>query len=216
MKTKMNSLTGFFFLLVAVLLFTSCDRSAPKDDQEQRGEKPGVPEEEKNREKPKETITLERAHEMYKAYRERAEALAKLKDGEDDASYGWHSIDFYKNYIAYLEHEARKVKIPISGLRMYYVAYPEGEDGDYSGYQTYMYVPTYYDKESNRHIAFDPLHIGDDGKPLPIHDIIVGGMDAKRVNGKEVKQGAMLRVAEATTSSIANMGEMCEPNCENY
>ncbi|ELR73786.1 hypothetical protein C900_01396 [Fulvivirga imtechensis AK7] len=213
----MNGLYGLFFLLVAVLLSAGCDRTAQKDEERQDNEQPETSEDERGRKRPEETITLERAHEMYKAYRERAEALANLKDGEEDASYGWHSIGFYKNYIAYLEREARKVRIPISGLRMYYVAYPEGEDGKYSGYQTYMYVPTYYDKEAKRHIAFDPLHIGDDGKPLPIHEIIVGGMDAKRINGKEVKQGAMLmRVAEATISSIANMGEMCEPNCENY
>lgn len=89
---------------------------------------------------------------------------------------------------------------------MYYVAYPEDvKYGKYSGYQTYIYVPTYYKKGS--HIAFDPLHIGDDGVPLPIHDIIV--------NGDKGKYGSLNagKIADGGISSIANMGEMCEPNC---
>jgi hypothetical protein len=160
--------------------------------------------------KPKETITLERAHEMYKAYQARFDALTQLRQGKEDARYGWHSLDFYKDYIAYLEHEAKKVNIEVSGLRVYFVAYPDDEkSGDHRDYMTYIFVPTYYDTESKSHIAFDPLHIGKDGKPIPIHEIIT--------KGSSLRDGVSMLVSvpppALTESSVANMAQMCRPNC---
>jgi hypothetical protein len=159
------------------------------------------------REKPKETITLERAHEMFMAYQERYDAVTKLREGKEDSRYGWHSIDFYKNYIAYLEHESNKVNIKVSGLRLYYVAYPDDEQsGNQGDYQTYIFVPTYFDETTRSHIAFDPLHVDENGKPLPLHDFIT--------KGRFGNTKAMLVKNQAETeSSIGNMGEMCKPNC---
>ena len=158
--------------------------------------------------KPKETITLERAHEMYKSYQKRYNALTEFRGGEEDSRYGWHSLDFYENYIAYLKHESAKVGIEVSGIRMYYAAYPEGpESGKQQGYQTYLYVPTYYDKKTNKHIAFDPLHV-EDGKPLPLHYVITKGVTAKKQTSS-----MFLLQGGGTISSIANMGEMCPLNC---
>lgn len=206
----MNSLKGLFCLIMLTSLVISCERPARNDDEPKEKDPPieRVPE------RPEETISLERAHEMYKAYQDRFAALTEFRGGEEDASYGWHSVDFYKNYIAYLEYEAKKVKIPISGLRLYYVAYPEDDQSkEYSGYQTYIYVPTYYNKEEGKHIAFDPLHIGEDGKPLPIHDIILRGKRGTPGTKGVMKAGFLMKAAEETVSSIANFGEMCKPNC---
>lgn len=215
MKTKINGLESFFLALLVSLLAISCDN--PKKGGEP--EHPKDTTEDRTVERPKETITLERAHDMYMAYQERFDAHTKVL-GKEDATYGWHSLEFYKNYIAYLEQESRKVGIRISGLRMYYVAYPEDEkSGEYKGYQTFIYVPTYFDKEKGRHIAFDPLNIGEDGKPLPIHEIIVNGMEAKGTNKAGIASATMLMSAtssDGTLSAIANMGEMCEPNCSTY
>ena len=47
-------------------------------------------------EKPKETITLEQATAMYSAYQKRYEAL-NATVGKEDARYGWHSFEFYKD-----------------------------------------------------------------------------------------------------------------------
>lgn len=153
-------------------------------------------------EKPGETITLERAHEMYKAYQDRFNVITEFRQGQEDARYGWHSLDFYKRYIAYLEQEAEKVNIKISGLRLYYVAYPDDEvSNEYRGYQTYIYVPTYLDEKTGKHIAFDPLHIDENGTPLPIHNVITKGENIDISNNV------------TTLSSVANMGEMCKPNC---
>jgi len=211
MKVKTYYLGSILFTLVGILLLASCETTTTKEDDKQGEED----QDRKPPKRPKETISLRRAHEMYKAYQERHEVLTKLKDGEEEARYGWHSIDFYKNYIAYLEKESRKVGIRISGLRMYYVAYPENDDksGKYAGYQTYFYVPTYFNKKEKRHIAFDPLHIDENGNPLPIHEIIVNG---KRVNTNEASIAQSLTKTASTTdiSSIANMAEMCEPNCD--
>jgi hypothetical protein len=180
------------FVLIALLIITGCEPV----------------------EKPKETITLERAHEMYKAYQARYDAVTAFRGGKEDARYGWHSIDFYKDYIAYLENASKKVNIEISGLRLYYVAYPDDERmGQHRDYQTYIFVPTYLDKKTNKHIAFDPLHVDEQGNPLPIHDIITKGPAGR--DGKVSRLLTSIRSlqSEETESSIANMGQMCKPNC---
>ena len=154
--------------------------------------------------KPVNTITIGRAKDLYNAYQQRAAALATLK-GEGDATYGWHSIEFYKDYIAYLEVEAEKIGYKISGIRMYYVAYPKDDAGNLAqGYQTYMYVPTYFNEKLGKHIAFDPLLLDEDGKPLDVHGMITGEY--------KYSDGSKIMDAE-TSSSIANLAEMCKPNC---
>jgi hypothetical protein len=165
-----------------------------------------------NHEPPKELISLERANQMYKAYQERFNAVTEFRQGKEDARYGWHSLDFYKNYIAYLEYEAKKAKIKISGLRLYYVAYPDDDNSkEYRDYQTFIYVPTYYDEKTQKHIAFDPTYLDENGVPVPIHGIITS-TDTTAVNKMTL---AGFVASETTTSSgtAANMGEMCKPNC---
>lgn len=180
-----------FFVLIVVTI-AACEKAEePRDVSERKKVSP-----------PKEIITLNRAHEMYLAYQDRFKALTEFRNGEEDASYGWHSIEFYKNYIAWLEQECERLKIKISGLRLYYVAYPDDESaGEHKGYQTYIYVPTYFDEKSKTHIAFDPFHLDERGNPIPIHDIITTG------NGLDISNNAQ-------KSAVANMGEMCKPNCE--
>ncbi|MBL6449972.1 hypothetical protein JMN32_26905 [Fulvivirga sp. 29W222] len=200
MKKNVNRLIRVSSVVLIFLIAYGCD-SVPGEGDRSSGEKP------------KETISLERAHAMFEAYQERFDVVTEFREGREDARYGWHSLEFYENYIAYLKLASRKAGIKVSGIRMYYVAYPEDDQaGEYRGYQTYIYVPTYYDEKSGDHIAFDPLHIGNDGVPLPIHDVIVNGK--KRSTDKAgVSEAAMARSMAETESSIANMGEMCEPNC---
>ena len=163
-------------------------------------------------EKPKETITLEQATSMYSAYQKRYEAL-NAAVGKEDARYGWHSIEFYKNYIGFLEQEAKKVNMKISGIRMYYVAYPQDsiQYGERSDYQTFIYVPTYYDEKKQAHIAFDPLHV-ENGVPKPIHEVITTGK-GRAMNSSSIFK--LTSTATETPSSVANMGEMCKPNCRD-
>lgn len=184
------------FVLLAVLVVTGCD--------------PAV----REVEKPKETITLERAHQMYAAYQERFNALTEFRQGREDSRYGWHSIDFYKDYIAYLEQASKKVNMEVSGLRLYYVAYPDDERaGDHRDYQTYIFVPTYLDKKTNKHIAFDPLHVDEQGNPLPIHDVITKGRGNRVGQVSKLFANNIRAIKAEQPSSIANMGQMCKPNC---
>jgi hypothetical protein len=162
-------------------------------------------------EPPKELISLARANQMYKAYQARFDAVTAFRQGKEDARYGWHTLEFYKNYIAYLEHHAKKAKIKISGLRMYYVAYPDDEiSKEHRDYQTFIYVPTYFDEKSQKHIAFDPTYLDENGVPVPIHKIITGS-DTTGIS--KVAMAAFVTTSEATPGSAANMGEMCKPNC---
>lgn len=193
MKSHFN-FKAFFILLIGVSVLVGCKRGI---NFTYNG-------------KPKETISLERAQAMYQAYQPRFDAVTRFREGREDARYGWHSLDFYKNYIAYLEDEAGKSNIKVSGLRLYYVAYPDDEQsGDQRDYQTYIFVPTYYNETEKKHIAFDPLFIGDDGKPLPIHEMLTKG---GRLKSSTMSSSIMMVAAES--SSIANMGEMCKPNCQ--
>jgi hypothetical protein len=186
------------FLILALALAMSC-----KQD-------PGTPD--PVYEKPKETISLEQATAMYSAYQKRYEAM-NAAVGKEDSRYGWHSVEFYKNYIGFLEQEAKKVNMKISGIRMYYVAYPQDsvKYGDHNDYQTFIYVPTYYDEKKQAHIAFDPLHV-ENGVPKPIHEIITIGK-GRAFNGTSIYK--LTSTAAETTSSVANMGEMCKPNCRD-
>lgn len=188
----MKSLNHYLiFLLLTIIAVAACEKAEePKNVSERKEVAP-----------PKEIISLERAHEMYMAYQDRFKAITEFRDGEEDARYGWHSMEFYKNYIGWLEQECERVNIKISGLRLYYVAYPEDESsGEHKGYQTYIYVPTYFDERTKTHIAFDPFHLDEKGNPIPIHDIITTG-DGLDISNSEQK------------SATANMGEMCKPNC---
>ncbi len=201
MKTtlKVVLFKTYAFLFFISFLLLSCE--ARKDTHDR---KPDVS-------KPEETISLDRALEMYASYQPRYDALTKFRDGKEDARYGWHSLDFYKKYIDYLEYESAKVGIKVSGIRLYYAAYPEdNESGDQAGYQTYLYVPTYYDEESGKHIAFDPLHIDDSGKPKRIHDIIT---KEARVGNPNQSSSLVYVKNQDVESSIANMAQMCQPNC---
>jgi hypothetical protein len=165
-------------------------------------------------EKPKQTITLERAHQMYEAYQERFNAVTEFRQGQEDARYGWHSLEFYKNYIAYLEAAAKKVNIKVSGLRVYYVAYPDDErSGKQADYQTYIFVPTYFDKKTNTDVAFDPLYVDEKGNPLPIHTMITKGVLPGSDKVSQVFTSAMRTQQTERESSIANMAQMCKPNC---
>ncbi len=161
--------------------------------------------------KPDETITLEMARAMYHEYNERHKVLSELKHDEE-ARYGWHSFSFYKNYIAYLEQEAAKHGYQISGIRMYYAAYPNTPPyKDKAGQQTYFFVPTYFNEKHKKHVAFDPLHIGPDGTPMDIHSYLTQNRRNKK---KSMALGAGAGTdIDGTDSSVGNMAEMCKPNC---
>lgn len=212
MKTLLQSIMSSLVLCFFAIWLSACEvkKSAeePGDVSEDSARQDDPP---KAVKPPEEIISLERAQKMYASYNERFEALTEFRDGEEDARYGWHSLDFYKNYVAYVEQEAAKVGIKVSGLRLYYAAYPEdNESGEQAGYQTYLFLPTYYDAKNGGHIAFDPFQLDDDGKPKRIHELLTQG----RVQGVDNKSSVLSTLRTMDEQSIvANMGQMCQPNC---
>lgn len=162
---------------------------------------------------PRQLISLERANQMYNAYQKRFNAVTEFRQGKEDARYGWHSIEFYKNYIAYLEEISKKTKVKVSGLRLYYVAYPDDDSAkEYRDYQTYIFVPTYYDEATKKHIAFDPTYLDDNGMPKQIHQLITSTDSTQR---EKMSAAAFIMVGgdASPAGGAANMGEMCRPNC---
>ena len=193
MKAKVLTIT--FFIALGLLISCQNDDSANNLDNDSTTAKV---------EKPDQMISLHEAHKLYQAYQKN---FMSKSNNDKLANYGWHSLEFYKNYIAYLEQEAAKTNTKITGLRLYYAAYPEDPAtyGEKAGYQTYMFVPTYFDASKNVHRPFDPALINDKGQPVAIENILKSGPD--------VFKNAPWFQETSQNSGFANMGEMCKPNC---
>ena len=105
---------------------------------------------------PKQIISVEQAREMYDAYSQRRVPLIqKYEDSISSDStkftptrYAEYDFEAIKQYIAYIEQEAKDADIQISTLRFYLSNYPDGEkfgDGNdikYPRRNTFFVVPT--------------------------------------------------------------------------
>lgn len=186
-----------FLCIASLLCIQSCEQDDAKISSESIQDAVSV-------RKPNQVISLKKAHELYKAYQDN---FRSKSNNPKLAYYGWHSIGFYKNYISYLEKESAKQSITVSGLRLYFAAYPENKAkyGKKAGYQTYMFLPTYLDTSKNTHTLYDPSLTNTKGAPIPIEPILKKGPNAYKNNTWYQK------LSEPT--AIANMGEMCPFNC---
>ncbi|MBQ0736259.1 hypothetical protein [Aquimarina celericrescens] len=195
MKTKI--LLSLSILIASIFFIASCQN----DDSAKSLDNNSIVTKVK---KPDQMISLQEAHKLYEAYQKN---FISKSNNTKQAKYGWHSLDFYKKYIAYLEQEAAKNNIEVTGLRLYFAAYPEDPDtyGDKAGYQTYMFVPTYFDASKNIHRPFDPALINDKNQPVAVEKILKSGPDV-------FKNASWLQKTNQSTG-VANMGQMCQPNC---
>ncbi|WP_299835105.1 hypothetical protein [uncultured Tenacibaculum sp.] len=160
MKTTKLLLT---LLCVCTLLLTSC-KFFPGDGNTGGGEKCENCYD-FNGQKPKQTITKKEGIILQKEYLEtRSRFLNEfLNDkghikGEDtrEVSYDLETI---KQYIAYVEAEAKKKGYDGLGLRLYFGAYPKESNYKDSGYSTIFFMPTYKKKSATMNFIYD--HGGD-------------------------------------------------------
>ena len=131
-------------LLFAILGFTlsSCEDKGPKGE-----EYKGAPEQ---------IISAEQAKKIYDTYTERRVGLIKAYE-EDSAQggkefhptrSGWYDYETIKQYMAYIEHEAKLAGVEISGLRFYFANYPETAQfkddrmKEYPRHNTFFIMPT--------------------------------------------------------------------------
>ena len=121
MKFKMPQLSLFLMSLLTVILFSAC-------------EKPIAP--------PEQSISPREANVLEEEYVEtRGKIINDTLDIIDRRDF-WFSLDSLKQYIAYVEQEAKKRGKKNLGLRVYFAAYPK--EGNYSdpGFSTVFMAPT--------------------------------------------------------------------------
>lgn len=103
---------------------------------------------------PQKIISIEKAKEMYDVYSNNTvpmfkEIKAKLNDTAfEPTRYGWYDYKTIKQYLAFIEQEAKQSGVEISGLQFYFTSYPDKEkfsDGSpvkYPGKNSFFIIPT--------------------------------------------------------------------------
>ncbi|MCG2461827.1 hypothetical protein K8352_13795 [Flavobacteriaceae bacterium F89] len=146
MEILKKILIVLFCVTLAILVYTACkpvvkDEGKTDDNQDYRGA-------------PEQIITLGQAKELFDNYTERRVNLIEeyeSREGQEsfDASrYGEYDYETIKQYLAFIEHEAKAANVKISKLRIYFGNYPEKEkfeDGravKYPRKNTFLILPT--------------------------------------------------------------------------
>ena len=142
--------------------------------------------------KPEGIISVQQAQKYFSNYRKENETKFAANE---QTIFGWHSLDTYKEYIAYIEEQAEKAGVKVSGIRVYF-----GADDKLGNQLTYFFSPTYYDEKTGNHEAFDSFYMDENNKPVKIHDHIV--------NDTPVKGG------ESDNSCLLNHSKVCPPFCK--
>lgn len=152
----------FLLFLFASLMLVSCQEPTTHTQSNYEGP-------------PKENIiSVERAQEMYDAYSQRRVPLIQkfedsiASDGSvfEPTRYAEYDLETIKQYIAYIEHEAKQANVDINTLRFYLSNYPNSDkfpNGDavkYPKRNSFFVVPTMEYKGKNVGFSIEEL----DGK----------------------------------------------------
>jgi len=156
----MKSITKLFYALaLSVLMFSySCNDYAGGSD--------GIP-----KGRPDIALTYPELVSMLEHYDEtRKKPLAGVR-GDEDTRVNFLKIEDLKQYIAYVEKEARKKKIKVTGINFISAAYPNNySEQEKQNYQTIIMMPaTTIDGEEG--VSFDPLK-SERGKPASLKEIL--------------------------------------------
>lgn len=156
-------LKSFSFFFVFLLINVGC--------QEKTKEDPDQPTEPREVDPPKQLITLDDADSLYVNYStRRAENIIRFEmqdqpDGEPFNPTRFVSFDLkvIKDYIAYVEQEAKNAGVKADSLRIYLGNY--GKRGKDKRRNTVFLLPT-----ANTDAGYGGFYIGDDGKAKLIRD----------------------------------------------
>jgi len=132
MKRKKN--LGLLFVAFSLLVSCNSEKKQTTTDMEPTHREP---QEEKTKEvkAPEQIISITEAKEDYDNYtKKRAQLIEKIEDPLEDGSkfiasrYGDYDIETVKNYIAYVEQEAKEAGVKVETLRFYFSTYPDKKD----------------------------------------------------------------------------------------
>ncbi len=133
---------------------------------------------------PKDLISINDFSEMQDSY------VSHVRS-KDQTKSVWFDIDTIKEYISFIENEAKNKEITISGLRMYFIA-----KEDVNRAMNIAICPTYKDKNSrneDEQVSFDPIH-SSNHRPATLTSL-------------------QTNPPSSAISSILNKGILCPPKC---
>lgn len=115
----------------------------------------------------------------------RASYDSSVRVGDQTTSV-WFSLDNLKEYLAFVESEAKAKNIPVSGIRFHFIAKTDADKK-----MNLALAPTY--SKGGKEISFDPMYSSDNA-PKSLKTLIANP-------------------PHSTNSSILNYGTMCPPFC---
>jgi hypothetical protein len=201
------------FRLVVLSLFVFSFNSCAEKKEKEKEESPQVL-------APEQIVQIDQAKEMYENYTDRRLPLIQhyedsINGGKkkfDVARYVSYDYKTIKQYLAFIEQEAKKANVEISGLRFYFSNYPEGpkfENGDpivHPKQNSVMLSPTL--KRGDRDYLFyiggteakrEPVLLSDSFGSVKVQGMGVNG------NGDNIAYASFIpSLTNATTNSTLN------------
>ena len=123
MKTNRPTSSILLWCIASFLIFSSCVSFGDQDAPPQ------------NEDPPKQLISIDQAKFMYDAYSERRERPIIAYEQSVDSTtefnptrYGEYDLETVKQYIAYIESEAKMANATIGKLRFYFTNYPNAKE----------------------------------------------------------------------------------------
>lgn len=206
MKHIKKSFTNALFAFLMLSFFTQCEQK--KKDQEQ-GE---PPKEEEVVEPPAQIISLDQARETYTNYTERRVGLiekseAPKPDGSkfEATRYTYYDYETMKQYMAYIEQEAKRANVKITSLRFYLSNYPDtptfenGNEVVHPRQNSVFLIPATRDGDLEYPFIID---VNEEGEVSPL--LLTGQLDPRDEKGMGVRHDVSTRsyAGFASASSI--------------
>ncbi len=146
---------------------------------------------------PKQIVSVSQAKTMYDAYGERRVRLIEGFENElapekkfDVARFGYYDYNTIKEYMNYIEQEAKKANVEISSLRFYFSNYPDKktfEDGraiKHPKQNSFFIIPAVKDKNDREYGFY--IREEDDGKNVPV--LLTDNLEPKKDGGTDNMQ----------------------------
>lgn len=167
MTTSKKKIFHFIFPLALLAIISSCN--------EQKKEHEEQPEPVTEVKPPAQIISTKKAQVLFDTYSERRAPLIQEYEDKldpsttfDVARYGYYDLETLKNYITFIEQEAKKANVKISNLRFYLANYPDSKEYKHPKQNTFFIAPT--TTVDGKDYAFSVVTDGKTYKPKLLKD----------------------------------------------
>lgn len=222
--TMKNNSRAAIAVFGSLLLLLGACQQGPKKDGAAESETPATTQE-SIVEPPSGIISLDESKSLYDNYtKHRLNAIQQYEEARspeapfEAARFSSFTYDEIKQYMAYIEQEARDAKVDISSLRFYFANYPDKErfpDGKkvvHPRQNSMFIVPTM--KVDGVEYGF---YIGPDGKAKPIKDAFgpkgIGNNKTKRIKSY-ASFAPNLALADSTSLNLNHGSSGPPPNSD--